>query len=324
MQLGAYHFDTPIILAPMAGVTDAPFRNICLAQGADIAVHEMVAVNPELRSSRKSQMRLKGSDKSGFKWVQIVGSDPETISDGAKYNASLGADVIDINMGCPAKKVCKKAAGSALLADIGLVEDILSATVAAVAVPVTVKIRTGTDEANINAVKVAKIAERVGVQCVSIHGRTRADKFRGEAEYTTIARVRDAVTIPIIANGDICSPEKALAVLQNTQADGLMIGRAAYGNPWIFRQIKAHLNGEPRITQIIADQIAQILTHIKAIHHHYGSIQGVRIARKHIGWYLETFQLGQYRKQINIIESADEQLNELHKILTNLTLPRAG
>ncbi|NNJ71910.1 MAG: tRNA dihydrouridine synthase DusB [Enterobacterales bacterium] len=324
MQLGKYHFETPIILAPMAGVTDAPFRDICLAQGADIAVHEMVAVNPDLRNSRKSQMRLKAGDV-GFKWVQIVGSEPMAISEGARYNADLGADAIDINMGCPAKKVCKKAAGSALLADLGLVEEILASTVAAVDIPVTVKIRTGTDSTNINAVKVATIAERVGVQCVSIHGRTRADRFRGEAEYRTIAAVRDMVSIPIIANGDISSPEKALTVLTKTQADGLMIGRAAYGNPWIFSEIKSFLkpvNTENKLT--LAQKIEQILTHIKAIHNHYGSMQGVRIARKHIGWYLETFQLGSYRKQLNTIDSAEEQLNELHTILLNLALPQAS
>jgi len=325
MRLGSVQIDTPIILAPMAGVSDEPFRNICLNHGADLAVHEMVSAKSDLRSSRKSTQRLKSTNHDAIRWVQIVGADPETMADGAQFNEHQGADIIDINMGCPAKKVCRKAAGSALLSDPGLVEDILVATVEAVQVPVTLKIRTGVDADSINAPQIAKIAQRVGIQSLSVHGRTRSDKFKGDAEYKTIREVRQAVDINIIANGDIDSPEKAKHVLNVTEANGLMLGRAAYGNPWIFEQIKSYLNcGSYRSEPDYNQAIISIQSHIKEIHRHYGDILGVRIARKHIGWYLERFVLSQFRKQINKIESGEMQLLELNRIFSDFALQKAS
>jgi tRNA-dihydrouridine synthase B len=309
----------------MAGVSDAPFRRVCLALGADLAVHEMVSANVDLKDSNKSMSRLKDYDGQGVRWVQIVGADPETIASGASYNVSQGADVIDINMGCPAKKVCKKAAGSALLADPGLVRDILEQTVAAVTVPVTLKIRTGTDAENRNAVEIAKIAERAGVQCLTIHGRTRADRFRGDAEYTTIRDVREAISIPLIANGDITDGQKAEEVLEYTQADGLMVGRAAYGNPWIFAQIKAWLNDSVVLKKPqLLEAMDIILDHISQIHMHYGEFQGVRISRKHIGWYLDLFDINLYKQKLNKIESSAEQIHTLQTIFSDYALPKAS
>ncbi len=324
MQLGTYSQEKPIILAPMAGVSDAPFREACLQNGADLAVHEMVAARSDLRDSSKSKQRLKHSANEAFKWVQIVGTDPDIIASGAEYNVAQGADAIDINMGCPAKKVCKKAAGSALLADPGLVAAILTQTVATIDKPVTVKIRTGTDRDNRNALEIASIAQQAGVQCITIHGRTRADRFKGDAEYETIRRVKEAVNIPVIANGDITTAYKANQVLEFTNADGLMIGRAAYGNPWIFNQIKGGLTGvvTPTVSQ---DHVnSTIISHIEAIHHHYGDFQGVRIARKHIGWYLERMQLNDQRKKIFSLQTASEQRQALVKLLSQFALPRAS
>lgn len=324
MQLGTYHHEQPVILAPMAGVSDAPFREVCLRSGADLAVHEMVSANADLRDSDKSKQRLKVLSDEQFKWVQIVGTEPDVIAAGAQYNVEQGADAIDINMGCPAKKVCKKAAGSALLADPGLVKAILHETVAAIDKPVTVKIRTGTDPEHRNALEIAEIAESVGVQCITIHGRTRADRFKGDAEYDTIRDVKRAVSLPVIANGDICSPAKAADVLMTTRADGLMVGRAAYGNPWIFGQIKAYLNHMPYIAFSREHKVDQILWHIARIHEHYGEYLGVRIARKHIGWYLEHLQLKLAKKQLLSIESAAEQLSRLTYILADYALPEAS
>lgn len=320
MRLGSHQFELPLILAPMAGVSDAPFRAACLKHGADLAVHEMVAAKADLRNTTKSLSRLKMSDNDQFRWVQIVGADPESIAEGASYNANLGADAIDINMGCPAKKVCKKAAGSALLADPSLVEAILQRTVESVDVPVTLKIRTGTDRDNKNAVQIAKIASNAGISCLTIHGRTRADRFNGEAEYDTIRDVRQAVDIPIIANGDIQSAEKAVAVLEHTGANALMIGRAAYGNPWIFTQIKSKLNNQS-YNQPQASEIHQtIIEHITDLHTHYGDEKGVRIARKHIGWYLENFDLGEHKASINKIECAVEQRELVNRIFSEFAV----
>ena len=324
MQLGTYHHEKPVILAPMAGVSDAPFRDICLRSGADLAVHEMVSANADLRDSSKSKQRLKASTDESFKWVQIVGTEPDVIAAGAQYNVEQGADAIDINMGCPAKKVCKKAAGSALLADPGLVKAILEQTVKTVETPVTVKIRTGTDPDNRNALQIAEIAESVGVQCITIHGRTRADRFKGEAEYDTISEVKRAVSIPVIANGDISCPQKAARVLEQTNADGLMVGRAAYGNPWIFSEVKAYLNGVKYTPEHTDIMVKNVLEHIASIHAHYGDYHGVRIARKHIGWYLEQFQLAELRKPLLKIESADEQLQKLTNLLSDFALPEAS
>ena len=324
MQLGSYSQEKPIILAPMAGVSDAPFRDICLKNGADLAVHEMVAARSDLRDSTKSKQRLKTLTNEAFKWVQIVGTDPDIIAAGAKYNVEQGADAIDINMGCPAKKVCKKAAGSALLGDPDLVKSILTETVAAVDKPVTVKIRTGTDRDNRNAIEIAEIAEAAGIQCITIHGRTRADRFKGDAEYDTIRQVKKSVSIPVIANGDITTAEKAIQVLQQTEADGLMIGRAAYGNPWIFADIKAGLRHTTDTTVSSDEVVHSILRHIEDIHNHYGDFQGVRIARKHIGWYLDRLELADHKKAIFSLECASEQLQQLTHLLTNLTLAKVN
>lgn len=324
MQLGTYSQEKPIILAPMAGVSDAPFRDICLQNGADLAVHEMVAARSDLRDSTKSQQRLKSLTNEAFKWVQIVGTDPDIIAAGAIYNVEHGADAIDINMGCPAKKVCKKAAGSALLADPELVKSILTETVSAVDKPVTVKIRTGTDRENRNAIEIAEIAESSGVQCITIHGRTRADRFKGDAEYETIRQVKKSVSIPVIANGDITTADKAIQVLQQTDADGLMIGRAAYGNPWVFAEIKAGLTKNPAQAIDSDELIESILRHIEDIHNHYGDFQGVRIARKHIGWYLDRMELAEHKKAIFCVENASEQLQQLSILFSTLTLAKVN
>jgi tRNA-dihydrouridine synthase B len=315
MNIGNYTFDTPIMLAPMAGVTDRPFRNLCYQLGADLCVSEMVTSEKRLWSSRKTQLRLDHQGEEGIRSVQIAGTDPAMLAEAAQFNVSHGAQIIDINMGCPAKKVCNVLAGSALLKNEPLVAEILSTVVAAVDVPVTLKIRTGWDAYSINAVKIAGIAERCGIQALSIHGRTRADAYRGEAEYDTIAAVKSSVNIPVIANGDITSPQKAKAVLQHTGVDGLMIGRAAQGNPWIFKQIKHYLMYDSVLTPPCNTEISKVLTrHIQNLYDFYGEHSGVRIARKHIGWYIKAACFDNiaatesFRKHINQIDDSDTQL----------------
>jgi tRNA-dihydrouridine synthase B len=315
MEIGPYTFDTPVILAPMAGVTDRPFRILCHQLGADLCVSEMVTAEKHLWKSRKTQLRLDHTGEKGIRSVQIAGTDPVKLADAARFNVEHGAQIIDINMGCPAKKVCNVMAGSALLKNEPLVAKIVSSVVSAVNVPVTLKIRTGWDEQNKNAVTIAEIAEQNGIQALSVHGRTRADAYRGEAEYETIAKVKSAVSIPVIANGDINSPAKARAVLEYTAADGIMIGRAAQGNPWIFSQIKRYLTDNTLISPPGNKEICQILTdHIMNLHLFYGEESGVRIARKHIGWYIKNNQgADQFRKQINQIDDAGTQLELITK-----------
>lgn len=310
MKIGPYQFENNLILAPMAGVTDRPFRQLCKDMGAAIAVSEMVSANPLLRNTRKSVLRLDHRGETGLRWVQIAGSEASVLAEAAKYNVDEGADIIDINMGCPAKKVCRKAAGSALLADEGLVEDICAQVVEAVSVPVTLKIRTGTDNSNRNAARIASIAEKVGISALTIHGRTRADKFQGEAEYKTIRAVRDKIDITLIANGDIDSPDKALYVSEQTGADALMIGRAAQGRPWIFREIAHFLSTGEYYRSIELPEIAEImLKHIKQLHDFYGVNQGVGIARKHVGWYLNSYSSAQtFKRYFNQISGPKEQL----------------
>lgn len=313
----------------MAGVTDLPFRRLCKAMGAGVVVGEMVSADPTLRQSRKSQLRLRHDDEPGLRIVQIAGGDAQMLAQAAKYNVANGAQVIDINMGCPAKKVCKKAAGSALLKDPALVEEILDAVVAAVDVPVTLKIRTGWDPQNKNALLIAKLAEQAGIQSLAVHGRTRECKYNGEAEYETIALVKQAISIPVIANGDITSPEKAKRVLDFTNADGLMIGRAAQGRPWIFREISHYLQTGKLLPELAIDEVGKILLmHVAALHEFYGELQGVRIARKHTAWYLnglylnghnglqleeneQFFKSKQLLKEFNQIISAEQQLEVL-------------
>jgi tRNA-dihydrouridine synthase B len=310
MKIGTYSFDSPVILAPMAGVTDRPFRNLCYQLGADLCVSEMVTSEKHLWTSRKTQLRLNHVGETGIRSVQIAGTDPEKLADAAKFNVENGAQIIDINMGCPAKKVCNVLAGSALLKNEPLVGSILTAVVNAVDVPVTLKIRTGWNQENKNAVTIAKIAEDSGIQALSVHGRTREDAYKGNAEYDTIAAVKTSSAIPIIANGDIDTPEKAKIILDYTGADGLMIGRAAQGNPWIFNQIKHYLSKGELLPSPGNEEICHVLTdHLQHLHDFYGELSGVRIARKHIGWYIKHSQgFESFKKQINKVDDAIEQI----------------
>ena len=318
MRIGSFSLDNNLFLAPMAGVTDLPFRRLCKSMGAGVVVGEMVSADPSLRQSRKSQLRLRHDGEPGLRIVQIAGGDAEMLAQAAEYNVANGAQVIDINMGCPAKKVCKKAAGSALLKDPALVDEILNAVVGAVDVPVTLKIRTGWDTENKNALQIAKMAEQAGIQSLAVHGRTRACKYQGEAEYETVAKVKQSVSIPVVANGDIDSPQKAKQVLDYTGADGLMIGRAAQGRPWIFREVAHFLDTGELLPPISIEEIEQILiSHVIALHEFYGEFQGVRIARKHTAWYLASdgFTLDDFAKDFkqvfNQIQSAETQVRVL-------------
>jgi tRNA-dihydrouridine synthase B len=287
MHIGPHRLSGRLILAPMAGISDRPFRDLCRQQGAALAVSEMVTADTALWATKKSAHRLNHEGEIGPIVAQIVGADPKRLANAARLNADLGANIIDINMGCPAKKVCNQASGSALLRDPSLVAVILEAVVAASPVPVTLKIRTGWDRQQKNTLQIARIAEATGVQALTIHGRTRADKFSGTAEYDSIRTVKQAVAIPIIANGDIDSPAKAAEVLTYTGADAVMIGRAARGRPWLFRQCQARLEGDPQQPRpSAADFSGLILDHIRAMHDYYGPVQGVKFARKHIAWYL--------------------------------------
>lgn len=286
MQIGPYQLANNLLLAPMAGITDRPFRNLCKQFGAGLAVSEMVAANPALRSHQRTRLKANHDGEFGIRSVQILGTDPKQMAEAARFNAQQGAHIIDINMGCPAKKVCSVAAGSALLKNEALVKQILDAVVAAVAIPVTLKIRTGWDQNQRNAVTIAQIAEQAGIAAVTVHGRTRACKFDGQAEYATIKQVKQNVSIPVIANGDIDSPEKAKYVLDNTGADALMMGRAAQGNPWLFKQINDFLCHGKIIEKPNITEIHQILiNHLETLYSFYGDVIGVRMARKHIGWY---------------------------------------
>ncbi|UYP29877.1 tRNA dihydrouridine synthase DusB [Pseudomonas sp. Z8(2022)] len=308
-RIGPYTLPNRLILAPMAGVTDRPFRQLCRRLGAGLVVSEMVTSDVRLWNSRKSSLRLLHAGDPEPRSVQIAGGDPQMMADAARKNVELGAQIIDINMGCPAKKVCNKAAGSALLRDEPLVREILDAVVGAVDVPVTLKIRTGWDRQNRNGITVAKIAEDAGIAALSVHGRTRADLYTGEAEYETIAAIKQAVSIPVFANGDIDSPQKAKAVLDATGADALLIGRAAQGRPWIFREIEHYLRtGETLPTPSLLEVERILLEHLAALHAFYGELMGVRIARKHVGWYLATLPgAREFRAQFNRLDSTDAQ-----------------
>ncbi len=290
MKIGPYLLENNLILAPMAGISDHPFRSLCKQLGAGLAVSEMVASNPALREHKRTLLKADHKDEIGLRSVQILGTNPEQMADAARYNAERGAQIIDINMGCPAKKVCSVAAGSALLRDEALVKKILEAVVNAVDIPVTLKIRTGWDMHSRNAVDIAKIAENSGIAALTLHGRTRACKFNGLAEYETIKAVKQAVNIPIIANGDIDSAQKASYVLATTGADAIMIGRAAQGNPWIFKQIDYFLKTGRQLDKPSTSEIHNtLLTHLEQLYSFYGNLSGVRIARKHISWYFKHF-----------------------------------
>lgn len=313
MRIGSYEIANNLLLAPMAGVTDRPFRQLCRRLGAGLAVSEMISADASLWGTKKSVKRLDHDGEEAPISVQILGSDPQMMAQAAQANVAMGAQIIDINMGCPAKKVCKKSAGSALLKDEPLVADILKATVDAVDVPVTLKIRTGTDPQNRNGERIAEIAEHAGIQALSVHGRTRACKFAGQAEYETIRRIKQTVAIPVIANGDIDSPRKAAEVLERTGADALMIGRAAQGRPWIFNEINNYLTTGQLLPEPELEWVADILTrHVQQLYEFYGEYLGVRIARKHIAWYSKGRPEGAvFRNKINYSESSAEQLQAI-------------
>ena len=320
MRIGNHQLRNQLIAAPMAGITDRPFRTLCYAMGAGMTVSEMLSSNPEVWASDKSRLRMVHSDEPGIRTVQIAGSDPEEMAQAARINAASGAQVIDINMGCPAKKVNRKMAGSALLQYPEVVKSILSAVVNAVDVPVTLKIRTGWDKEHRNCVEIAQLAERCGIQALTIHGRTRACLFNGEAEYDSIRTVKQNVSIPIIANGDITDPHKARAVLDYTGADALMIGRAAQGRPWIFREIQHYLDtGELLAPMPLAEVKRLLIGHLRELHDFYGPRKGYRIARKHVSWYLQEHAPNdQFRRTFNAIEDASEQLEALEAYFEKL------
>jgi tRNA-dihydrouridine synthase B len=309
MRIGRHLIDPPIVLAPMAGVTDKPFRQLCKRLGAGLAVSEMTTADPRLWT-RKSLKRMDHLGEPAPISVQIAGYDPAMLAEAARYNVDHGAEIVDINMGCPAKKVCNVWSGSALLQDEALVARILEAVVGAVDVPVTLKIRTGWNRENRNGVRIAKIAEAAGVAALAVHGRTRADLYEGEAEYETIAAIRDAIRIPVFANGDVDSPAKAKRVLDATKCDAVMIGRAAQGRPWIFREIAHFLATGETLAPPSPREVRDILLgHLDDLHSFYGEPQGVRIARKHLGWYAKDRpENAAFRAVVNRAESAAEQV----------------
>ena len=310
MRIGAHVLRNNLFVAPMAGVTDRPFRQLCKRFGAGLAVSEMITANTALYGSDKSRRRIDHAGEVDPISVQIAGGDPAMMAAAAKYNADRGAQIIDINMGCPAKKVCNKQAGSALLKDEMLVGEILDAVVQAVDVPVTLKFRTGWDSGNRNAVRVAKIAEDAGVQLLALHGRTRACGFSGQAEYDTIAEVKAATRLPVIANGDIADARQAKRVLEQTGADGVMIGRAAQGRPWIFREIRHYLaTGEDAPPPRVDEVRAVLAEHLEDLYAFYGRDAGVRVARKHIGWYTKGLAgAANFRARMNGMEDCNEQM----------------
>ncbi|MEG3765563.1 tRNA dihydrouridine synthase DusB [Alteromonas sp. 14N.309.X.WAT.G.H12] len=322
MRIGPHRLKNNLMLAPMAGVTDRPFRQLCRRMGAGLVVSEMLSSNPRVWKSVKSMQRMDHTGEEGIRSVQIAGADPELMAQAAQFNVGNGAQIIDINMGCPAKKVNKKLAGSALLQFPKLVESIVRAVVDAVDVPVTLKIRTGWNTENRNGAEIARIAEQNGIQSLAVHGRTRACMYRGNAEYDTIKAIKQAVSIPVIANGDINSPEKARTVLEYTGADGIMIGRGAQGNPWIFKQIQHFLEtGENLPSPSLSEQHAVLHEHVSNVHAFYGDIMGVRIARKHVGWYLaEHDKENQFRRTFNGLEQAELQLEALDDYFQSLLI----
>jgi len=320
MQIGPHTLETPLIVAPMAGVTDRPFRELCLRLGAGMAVSEMLLANPDVWDTQKTRMRMDHSAEGGLRSVQIAGADPEMMAFAARYNVEQGAQIVDINMGCPAKKVNKKLAGSALLRQPDLVRTICRAVVDAVEVPVTLKIRTGWDPDNRNGEEIARIAEDCGIAALAVHGRTRACLYKGEAEYDTIRAIKQAVSIPVVANGDINSPEKARYVLDYTGVDAVMIGRAAQGRPWIFREIRHFLETGTKLPPPEREEVRTLMNeHVTNLHRFYGAYLGARIARKHVGWYLDEEETGrEFRKHFNALDCADAQLEALEAYFDGL------
>ncbi len=319
MKIGPYHLAAPLALAPMAGVTDRPFRQLCRRMGAGIAASEMVTSDIRLWNTSKSRLRLDHCGEPEPRVVQIAGFDPAMMAEAARLNVEMGAQIIDINFGCPAKKVCSRAAGSALMRDEPLVRQILAAVVAAAGIPVTLKMRTGWDRENRNAVAIARIAEAEGIAAIAVHGRTRADFFAGDAEYETVAAVKRAVRVPIFVNGDIDCAAKALKALEQSGADAVMIGRAAQGRPWIFRELRAGLTGAVVAPPALVEVRAIMLSHLEALYSFYGESQGVRVARKHLGWYCRLHrEVGHLPSGLLTTETAKEQLSLTSEFLSGL------
>lgn len=322
--IGQYTLSSPLLVAPMAGVADAPFREICREFGAGLSTSEMLTSDINIWHHPKSQWRLKWAHNETPVSVQIAGTEPDLMARAAEECQKLGAQIIDINMGCPAKKVCKKYAGSALMEQEKLVGDIVSAVVAAVDCPVTVKTRTGSQLDKKNAVIIAQICEDAGASAVAIHGRTRACKFQGTAEHFTVAEVKRSINIPVFANGDIISPNEAKCILDETGVDGIMIGRAALGRPWIFRQINEYLaEGRISFAPSVRDKQKVIERHLRAIHQFYGVNTGVRIARKHVLWYMEHLPSSDaFTKQFVRVSTCEEQSQLLNDYFENLAMER--
>ncbi|MEX0733148.1 MAG: tRNA dihydrouridine synthase DusB [Steroidobacteraceae bacterium] len=319
MKIGPFTLAAPLALAPMAGVTDLPFRGLCRRMGAGIAASEMVTSDVRLWNTSKSRLRLDHRGEPEPRIVQIAGYDADMMAEAARMNVALGAQVIDINFGCPAKKVCNRAAGSALMRDEPLVRQILAAVVVAAQVPVTLKMRTGWDRGNRNAVSIARIAEQEGVAALAVHGRTRADFFQGEAEYETIAAVKHAVRIPVFVNGDIDCAGKALKALEQSGADGVMIGRAAQGRPWIFRELRGAFVGTTASPPLLDEVRAIMLSHLEALYSFYGETKGVRVARKHLGWYCRLHpEVGHLPAGLLTTECAKEQFSLTSGFLSGL------
>ena len=320
MRIGPHVLRNNLFVAPMAGVTDRPFRQLCKRFGAGMAVSEMVASNSLLWGSEKTRRRANHRGEADPISVQIAGADPQMMAEAARYNVGEGAQIIDINMGCPAKKVCNVMAGSALLKDELLVGRILEAVVKAVDTPVTLKIRTGWDQHNKNALAVARIAAESGIQLLSIHGRTRACGYTGHAEYDTIAEVKSATRLPVVANGDITTPQQARYVLDYTKADGIMIGRAAQGRPWIFREIDCYLKTGVHMPPPLVTEIHQVMiAHLYDLYAFYGVDTGVKIARKHISWYTKGLAgSASFRHAMNQLPSIHEQLAAVNRFFDQL------
>jgi tRNA-dihydrouridine synthase B len=319
MKIGPYALAAPLALAPMAGVTDLPFRRLCRRMGAGIAASEMVTSDVRLWNTSKSRLRMDHRDEPEPRAVQIAGYDPEMMAEAARMNAGLGAQVIDVNLGCPAKKVCNRAAGSALMRDEPLIARILAAVVAAAGVPVTLKMRTGWDHGSRNAVAIARIAEDTGIAALAVHGRTRADFFAGEAEYETVAAVKRAVRMPIFVNGDNDCAAKALKALEQSGADGVMVGRAAQGRPWIFREMRAGPDGTSVPPPALDEVRAIMLSHLEALYSFYGEAKGVRVARKHLGWYCRLHpEVGHLPSVLLTTECAKEQFTLTSEFLSGL------
>ncbi len=318
--IGPHHIKRPLILAPMAGVTDRPFRQLCKDLGAGLAISEMVGAGSLLHGSEKTHRRANHIGETRPVSVQIVGANPKMMGEAAKINQDQGAEIIDINMGCPAKKICNTLSGSALLKNEKLVQEILESVVGAVDIPVTLKIRTGWDKDNRNGVRIAHIAESSGIQALAVHGRTRTCMFKGEAEFETITAIKQAVNIPIIANGDINTPEKALEVLKQTQADAIMIGRAAQGRPWIFNEIHHFITKQQKLNEPSAQSIKNILlSHLENLYDFYGSDRGTYIARKHVSWYSKgQRESNHFRKHFNTLANPDAQLESIIEYFDHL------